>query len=232
MPPGGEADGMATGQAAATGERPEVPGFWRLAAQTLFNRRLILPALLLGLFLTASNIAVLFVAPHHGARPGPAFAAAAFVRIAGLIVGVVALSRIMARSPRKPFMPDGAFWLSVVLFAVSIGIAAGIGRVFGRPPLPPLAAIASAAALGILQAPFAAWLTAVMVARPLAWDPRPWFTHFRAWLLPLIMGELILAPLALAHESLDVRLIEGAGRWFWRSSSSTGRSASSWCCAA
>jgi hypothetical protein len=215
MPPGGEADGMATAQAAVTEERADVPGFWRLAAGILFDRRLLVPALLVGLFLTISNIAVIFAAPHPGIRPGPAFAAAAFVRVAGVLASIVALARIMARSPRRPWMPDGAFWLSVLLFVVTVALAGALALAFGRPPLPPLAALASAATLGVIQAPFAAWLAAIMVARPLAWDPRPWFTRFRAWLLPVIVGELVLAPFAVAHESLDLLLIKGAGRWFW-----------------
>jgi hypothetical protein len=190
-------------------------GFWRLAASVLFDRRLIVPACLAGLFLTVSNIAVLLAAPPLGGRPGAAFAAAGFVRVAGVLVLIVALARIMARSPRKPWLPDRAFWLSVVAFIVTAGLAAALTRGFGRPPLSPLAGLASAALLGILQAPFAPWLTAIMVALPLAWRPRPWFTGFRAWLVPVILGELALAPVALAHQSLDLLLIKGAGRWFW-----------------
>jgi hypothetical protein len=190
-------------------------GFWKLAARLLFDRRMLAPALLAGLFLTLSNIAVALAAPHPGARPGPAFLVAALVRVAGVLLSLVALARVMARSARRPLMPDGAFCLSILPFLASAAVAAGLAKALGGPPLPPLAGLASAILLGVVQSPFSAWSGAIMVARPLAWNPWPWFTRWRAWLLPVVCGNLVLAPLALAHESLDLVLVRGAGRWFW-----------------
>src|SRR5690349_8825014 len=105
--------------------------FLREALAALFSRRMLVPALLLTLLLTASNIVIVRNAPSPGGALPPLFLAAALARVGGLLVFVIAIVRILAASPRRPWLPDGAFWLSalaaILLFAVSalVGLAVG-----------------------------------------------------------------------------------------------------------
>lgn len=175
-----------------------------------------MPALLLAMLLTASNIVIVRNAPAPGATAlSPLFLAAAIARVGGLLLFVVAIIRILAASPRRPLMPDGAFWLSVLAGILLLAVSASIGFAVDSEKGLPNAAISSV--LGTLAiAPFAPWLVALAAERPLAWRPTPWFRDLRAWLPHLIFWALLLiAPLGLLHGAIDHAVLRGVGDWFW-----------------
>lgn len=189
--------------------------FLREALRPLFSRRMLVPALLLALLLTASNIVIVRNAPAPGAALPPLFIAAALARIGGLLCFIVAIVRILAASPRRPWLPDGAFWLSalaaILLFAVSAPVGAALGSENG---------VLNAAMANVLTtvalAPLAPWLVALAAEKPLAWQPAPWLRNFRAWLPQLIFwAVLLVVPLGLAHGEIDRAVLDGVGAWFW-----------------
>lgn len=199
---------------ASNNDRPGLAAFLTAASSRLFSRRLLVPALVLTVLLTASNIVILLNRPEPGQLSWP-FAAAAFVRVAGLFLGTVAVLRLLTGSPRPAWRPDGAFWLYAAILllfmAASIGVelAAGGGR--GGA-----AAVVRGVLVTVATAPFAVWFTAIAVERPLAWRPAPWFRDFGRWLPQLLFwGLLLTTPLNIAHALLGDWLIAGAGRWFW-----------------
>jgi len=199
-----------TGAAGANG----LLGFLRETLASFNNPRLILPAALLALLLTASNIVILLNMPVAGQAP-VAFAAAAFVRLLGLLVLAVAVLRVLADSPRAPFVPDGAFWLygATLLFGILLG--AVLGRLAGSPA-DPVAGLLVDVAMVVIGAPLAPWFTAIAAARPLAGSPTPWLRRPGRWLPPLILWSLLLVlPLGRLHATIDHFLIRGAGEWFW-----------------
>src|SRR3546814_2010300 len=92
-----------------------------------------LPAGLLLVILTLSNIVILFNIPEAGAVPSYAFLAAAFVRIGGILVLSVAILRILAPGGRYPWQPDGAFWLYALSLIASFGIASLVSGLIDSP---------------------------------------------------------------------------------------------------
>ena len=182
----------------------------------LFNRRMLWPALALTVLLTATNIVILHnMPPPRGGTLPPLFIAAATVRIVGLLVLSVAITRILAASPRSPWMPDGSFWLAallaVPLFGISLAIEAALG---GRTD-----ALGYAIA-GILRsmivAPFVPWFVALTAARPLAWSPLPWLRRFGSWLGPVIAWTILLVvPLGYVHAAVGAAAVEGRLDHFW-----------------
>ena len=189
--------------------------FLREAVASLRTRRLLLPVVMLAVVLTASNIVILRNMPvKGGAFPSP-FAAAAIVRVLGLVAGAVAILRVLNSSPRPSWRPDGAFWLYALTLLVGIAAGAVAGILVGGED-DPLAGLAVGMLVTIVTAPFAPWFAAIAVERPLAWRPGPWLRRFGAWLPPLLLWSLLLlTPLAELHGALDKWLIEGAGRYFW-----------------
>jgi hypothetical protein len=198
----------------STDRRPGLAAFLTDALRPLLSRPLLVPVLLLILLLTATNIVILLNRPAPG-QPSWPFAAAAFVRVAGLFVTTIALLRLLTGSARPAWRPDGAFWLysaTLLLFmAASVGIEVALGGERGAG-----AALLRGVLVTLATAPFAVWFTAIAVERPLAWRPAPWLRGFGRWLGPLLFWGLLLStPLNIGHALLGDWLVEGAGRWFW-----------------
>jgi len=190
--------------------------FLREAATPLFSRRLLVPALLLTLLLTATNIVIVRNAPQPGASAlPPLFIAAALARVGGLLVLALGIIRILAASPRPTWLPDGAFWLtvlaSILLFTVAALLDFATG---GRSDA--LGLVISSALFTLIVAPLAPWLVALAAEKPLAWRPGPWLRNMNAWLLHFVFWSLLLiTPLGFLHASIDNWVIRGAGDWFW-----------------
>jgi hypothetical protein len=189
--------------------------FLRAALIPLFSRRLLVPALVLTVLLTASNIVVLLNRPVAGQLPPWPFVLAVIVRVGGLFLATVAVLRLLAGSSRPAWRPDGAFWLYVATLLLAMGasvaveVAVGSGRGVG-------AAVLRGVLIALATAPFAVWFTAIAVERPLAWRPAPWFRDFGRWLPPLLFWALLLpTPLGILHAVLGDWLIAGAGSYFW-----------------
>jgi hypothetical protein len=188
--------------------------FLREAVAQLFTRELLVPAVLLAILLTASNIVIVMNKPVPGQLP-VGFVAAALVRVIGLVVLEVGILRILTSSPRPRWKPDGGFWLFLLLALVTVALAALVGRFVPDRATPAGMLISNLITTAIL-APFAAWVVATGVARPLAWRPRPYMRDFSAWLPQLLLWSLLLVtPIAVLHGSLDAWMIRGAGDWFW-----------------
>jgi hypothetical protein len=194
--------------------RSGLAAFLSSALKPLFSRPLLIPALILTVLLTLSNIVILLNRPVPGHLPWP-FIVAAIVRVGGLLLVTVAVLRLLTGSDRPAWRPDGAFWLYaatlLLVMAVSIAVEVALGGERGRAP-----AVLKSVAVSIIGAPLAVWFTAIAVERPLAWRPAPWFRHFGRWLPPLLFWALLLTtPLAILHALLDDWLVKGAGSWFW-----------------
>jgi hypothetical protein len=190
--------------------------FLREAVALLASRRLAMPALALAIVLTASNIVVALNVPEEGALPGAAFAAAAFVRVAGLLILAVAILRMMTASERPPFRPDAGFWLYVLTFVVSTGLTVAVRGLAGAGE--GLGAIALVNALvSVVSAPFAVWFAALAVERPVPWSPGPRLRRLSAWLPYYLFWTLaVVTPLAILHAAIDISVLKGAGRdWLW-----------------
>jgi hypothetical protein len=174
-----------------------------------------MPALLLLIVLTASNIVLLLNIPAPGERPGAAAALAALARLAGLFVFLVPLIRIMTRSPRPPWKLDGAFFLFILVVILSLALAAGLAAAFGMPSDPLRLALRTIATTLVLT-PLAPWIVGVAAAVPLATNPMRFLRDLGRWLLPLMVWSLLLtAPLAFVHAWVDMALLEGRIDWFW-----------------
>jgi hypothetical protein len=192
-----------------------VLGFFRETLASLRNPRLLLPALLLTVLLTVSNIVILRNAPPQGEVPPLAFVIAAVVRIAGLLLLAVTILRLLTGSARRPYMPDGAFWLYVLTGVAGFALAAALGLVASDRTDPAVGAVVGLATIAI-SAPLAAWFTAIAVERPLALNPAPWMRGVGRWLLPLLVWSLLVSlPLGQLHAAIDIYLIRGAGDNFW-----------------
>ena len=201
--------------AAAAADENGVLGFLREALGSLRNPRLLVPALLLTVLLTVSNIVILRNAPPPGETPQLAFALAAFVRIAGLLLLAVAILRVLTGSRRRLYMPDGAFWLYVLTGVAGFALAAALGTVAGDRTDPIVGAVVGLAMIAI-SAPFAAWFTAIAVERPLALNPAPWMRGMGHWLMPLLVWSVLaVLPLGQLHAAIDRFLMRGAGDTFW-----------------
>ena len=207
---------MNSGTAAAQGAaRGELTGFLMEALASLATRRLVLPVLLLTFLLTASNIVIVLYKPAAGEMPWQ-FVTAAAARLIGLLAGVVAILRILGDSPRHAWRPDGAFWAYALTMLLGIAVTAAVRVGLVADPAAPASVLVSNLATTLVGAPFAAWFAAIAIERPLAWRPGPWMRGFRSWLPHVLFWSVLLVtPMALLHASLDVRLMRGAGDWFW-----------------
>jgi hypothetical protein len=193
---------------------PDLPGFLGAAIAQVRDPRWRPIALLVIVFLGGTNAALALFKPEPGAAPGALFLAAGLVRLVAAVAISVAALRIAAGGPRRPWMPDGGFWLYFLLGIPGLALTAMIawlGR--GLPILERILAMEFAAVA--LLAPFAAWLVAVAVERPLAIVPR--FRRIAAWLPALLLWSLLLvAPLASLHAWLSQRMLEATGTGdFW-----------------
>jgi hypothetical protein len=178
-------------------------------ARAAITPRIAVPALLLLVVLTGSNIVLLLNLPAPGERPGAAALLAAFARLAGLLVFLVPLVRILAGSPRPAWKADGAFFLFILVVIFSLALAAGLARAFGMPSDAPRLALRTLAAT-LIVTPLAPWIVGVASAVPLGADPRRFLRDFGRWLLPLMVWSvLIVTPLAFVHAAVDMALLEG-----------------------
>lgn len=203
---------MVTTQARSGG----LMAFAREAAALILRREMILPALLLALVLTTSNILILLSGPPvRGTMPHWQFIAAALLRLVGVLVLLVAILRIATGSQRPRWRPDGAFWLYALALLATLGVSALMGRVLAdRTQWSGM--LIDQIATSILVAPFAAWVAAMAVATPLAWRPLPWLRGLGHWLPHYLFWSLLLvSPLGLAHGLIDLRLVLGGGENFW-----------------
>jgi hypothetical protein len=192
-----------------------VLGFLRETLGSLRKSRLLVPALLLTVLLTVSNIVILRNAPPQGEVPPLAFVIAAIVRVAGLLLLAVTILRVLTDSRRRLYMPDGAFWLYVLTGIAGFAVSAALGVVAGDRTDPIVGAVVGLATIAI-SAPFAAWFTAIAVERPLALNPAPWMRGMSRWLAPLLLWSVLVAlPLGQLHAAIDYYLIRGAGDNFW-----------------
>ena len=181
----------------------------------LFARELLLPALLLATLLTFSNIYILMHMPKPGQGLPWQFLAGAAVRIGGLLLLEVGILRILTNSDRPRWRPDGALGLFALAAIAGMAISAAVGALVGDRT-DPVAMLATNMLVTVALAPFAAWIVAIAVARPLAWRPSPYMRDFSRWLPYVILWSLLLVtPLAVLHGTLDAWLIRGAGDWFW-----------------
>ncbi len=206
-------------QATDVEQEQERPGgltvFVSEAASIVLRRPMLVPALLLLVVLTASNIVILFNLPQPGVLPPVAFMAAAFVRLAGLLILSSVILRIGAPSERPAWRLDGGFWLYALSIVVSLAMSAGTTMLLGEKTDPLSLATRSVISLVIL-APFATWFVGMNVAKPLGWRPTRFMRGFRRWLPQLIFWSLLLiTPIGVLHAVIDFRLIAGVGELFW-----------------
>jgi hypothetical protein len=204
---------------AAHGEAGDPPAqgfvaFLKAALLPVFRRELLVPAAILLILLTFSNVLILSNMPSRGSSPPLAFMIAAFVRVAGLLVLAVGILRILTGSSRPRWLPDGGFWLYVLTFLASAAASGVVARLLGRADAVSL--LLNNVLVTLLLAPLVVWFVAIAVAKPLAWTPGPWLRDLRAWLPQLLVWTLLLVtPMAVLHASIDLRLIAGAGQAFW-----------------
>lgn len=201
--------------AAAPARRSFFFGFLAAALAPLADRALIFPVLLMAALLTVANIILASSRPDTGSEL-LLFEAVALVRAVGLLLLFVALLRILNRSPRPRWRPDGAFALYCLTFLFGLGLTLGLTRLLGDRADPAAAGMIVGAGVSVVTAPLAPWFVAIAVERPLAWRAGPWLRDFGRWLVPLLLWSLILiVPLGQLHATVDGLLIDGAGPWFW-----------------
>ena len=189
--------------------------FLREALALVASRRLLVPVLALAVLLTASNIVIASNVPPEGGSLGAAFAVAAFIRVAGLLLLAVAILRIMTGSARPPFLPDAGFWLYTLTFVAVAGLGVGVRLLTGADDSVASVALVNVV-VGVLTAPLAVWFGALAVERPVPWSPAPWLRDLGRW-LPwfLFWTLLVVTPLAVLHATIDNSVLKGARDWFW-----------------
>ncbi|HYD37019.1 MAG TPA: hypothetical protein VEA60_05365 [Allosphingosinicella sp.] len=185
--------------------------YFRRSSAELRGRKWLAVAAAFFLFLGGTNAALALSHPPVDDSARALFAGAAILRVVALVwIGVVALRRAAA-SPRRSWIPDGALWLYFLLTLIGfVGpiLAGFLG--LGLQPFLREGIMQLAGVLVIL--PFAPWLVAAAVERPLAWSPAPWLVRFREWLPPLaLLSLLTVFPLAWLHAWLSGWLIAMKG---------------------
>ena len=188
-----------------------VAEYFRRSRDELRGRGWLAAAAAFFLFLGGSNAALALSHPPDSAAARATFLMAAILRVVALVwISVAALRRAVG-SPRRRWMPDGGFWLYFLLSMLALAgpVCAG----FLSLGLPAPARIAAMQLAGVLiVVPFAPWLVAAAVARPIAWSPARWLTRFRDWLEPLaLLSLLTVFPLAWLHAWLSEWLIAMPG---------------------
>ncbi|HEY0012322.1 MAG TPA: hypothetical protein VGB79_05660 [Allosphingosinicella sp.] len=184
-------------------------------ARAAITRRILLPAAALLAVLTATNIVLLLNLPAPGERAGGVAVLAGAARLAGLLVFLVPLVRILAGSRRPPWRPDGAFFLFAPFVILSLALGAALILAFGDPFDPVRIALRTAATTLILS-PLAPWIVGIVAAVPLGLSPTRFLRDFRLWLPPLLIWSLLLVtPVAWLHAVIDVALLQERVEWFW-----------------
>lgn len=189
-------------------------GFLFEAVRPLRDRRLVLPVLVLTVLLTGINVVLVRNAPATEGAARLIFAAQ-LAGLVGVVVTAVAVLRIVNRSPRRAWIPDGAMWLYALTVLFGAALVAAFAWLFGgRTDL--VAGLATGAGVSLITAPFAPWFAAIAVERPLTWRAGRWLRDFARWLPPLVFWSLVLVvPLGELHAALYRTLLRGAGDWFW-----------------
>jgi hypothetical protein len=168
-------------------------------------------AFLFFIFLGGTNAALALSHPPVGDGARAAFAAAAIVRIVALVWISVALLRRAVGSPRRRWMPDGAFFLYFLLNLLVFAAPVLAGLLSAGLPLAAQLALMQLATV-LIVVPFAPWLVAAAVERPIALSPSRWMRDFRDWLGPLaLLSLLTVFPLAWVHEWLSGWLVAMPG---------------------
>jgi hypothetical protein len=193
---------------------PDLAGFLGDSLGRIRDSRWLPIALLLFVFLGGTNAALALLKPAPEAPPGTLFAVAALVRLVAAVAIAVAALRIAAGSPRRPWMPDGAFWLYFLLGLPGIAVAAFLAWLGRDLPLLERILMMEFGAIALLT-PFAVWFVAIAVERPLAVVPR--FRRIGGWLPALLLWSLLLvAPLASLHAWLSQQMLDSVGTGdFW-----------------
>ncbi|HEX8379106.1 MAG TPA: hypothetical protein VF619_01000 [Allosphingosinicella sp.] len=189
--------------------------FLREALALLSAPRLLVPALVLMVLLTVSNIVIASTVPAEGEKLGPAFAVAALVRVAGLLVLAVAILRTMTGSARPRFRPDAGFWLYALTFVAATGVSVAVRLLTGEDDSLGSIAVGNLVT-GVVMAPFAVWFGALAVERPVPWSPAPWLRGLRLWLPHFLFWTLlVITPMAVLHAAIDSSVVKDARDWFW-----------------
>jgi hypothetical protein len=192
-----------------------VAAFLREALALLAAPRLVGLALALTVLLTASNIVVASNVPEDGEKLSAAFAVAALVRVAGILILAVAILRTLTASARPRFRPDAGFWLYALSFVVAAGVGVAVRLLVGEDDSLITIALANIVSAVVL-APFAVWFGALAVERPVPWSPAPWLRGLARWLPHFLFWTLIVStPLAILHAWIDTSVITSARDWFW-----------------
>jgi hypothetical protein len=164
------------------------------------------------IFLGGTNAALALSHPPVGDGAPVLFAVSGVVRVVALFWISVAFLRRAAGSPRRSWLPDGAFWLYFLFNLLTIAgpVAAGVLTLSLSPPAR-IAVMQLATVLIVV--PFSPWLVAAAVERPIAWSPAPWLRRYREWLGPMaLLSLLTVFPLAWLHARLSEWLIAMPGR--------------------
>ncbi len=189
--------------------------FVKEAFDSLAVRRLLLPALLLAALLAAGKIALLLSLPSPQKPDHLPYLLAFLLTVLGMVALLVGMLRILNGSARPPWQSDSSLWLYGMAFIVSAFIGQSSDLVVGGRN-DHLTGLASAALDTALRAPFAPWLVAIAVERPLAWRPGAWLKGFRSWLPSLLLwGLLIVVPLRHVQLMLNWGYLVSGTDWFW-----------------
>jgi len=184
------------------------------AIRFAFGRSTLLPALLLLVLFIGSGLLALHHPYFSGAVPALPFLAALVLRVAGTYLLSAAILRRAVGSRRRAWMPDGAFWLFVLLFTISLAVPAAIALLVGNPLSVGTNLIMNGAAT-LFVSPCAPWIVAAASERPLAWQPGPWLRRSHLWLPQrTLWALLLLVPLGLVHVLIG-SWQTGFDRWFW-----------------
>jgi hypothetical protein len=190
--------------------------FLREALALLRSPGLLVPALALAVLLTVSNMVIVSNVPAEGEKLGAGFAAAALVRVAGLLLLAVALLRTMTASPRPRFRPDAGFWLYALTFVAANGVSVAARLLTGGAEDSVASIAGMSVVTAIATAPFAVWFGALAVARPVPWSPAPWLRGLGRWLPQFLFWTLaVVTPLGVLHASIDNSVVKGTGDGFW-----------------
>ncbi|HEX8514506.1 MAG TPA: hypothetical protein VF688_15545 [Allosphingosinicella sp.] len=195
--------------------RGGLTAFLREALALLATPRLLVPALALMVLLTVSNIVIASNVPTEGKKLEAAFAVAALVRVAGLLVLAVAILRTMTASARPRFRPDAGFWLYALTFIAGAAVSVAVRLVTGEDDSLGTIAVGNVASAVVL-APLAVWFGALAVERPVPWNPVPWLSVPGRWLPHFLLWTLTVStPLGVLHAWIDTSVVKGARDWFW-----------------
>jgi hypothetical protein len=185
--------------------------YFRRALGELRGKGWLAAAFLFFVFLGGTNAALALSHPPDSTGAQALFAVAAILRVVALVWISVALLRRAADSPRRRWMPDGAFWLYLLLNMLTfVGpVVAGVLS-FGLPAPARIAVMQLATVL--IVTPFSPWLVAAAVERPIALSPASWLRHYREWLGPMVLLSLLTVfPLACLHAWLSEWLVAMPG---------------------